>query len=135
MIKKERLIGALVMGLLWVAVAAAPFFIHSSPSDKLGVFLLILFISLLCLVLGLIAYLGDVRVIAGFNMMTEKERSHYNINRVTFFIGILCVAMSYAFFLIYLSGILFTIVIVALTAVTIVFAFYVGVGKRFRADA
>ena len=128
MIKKEKLNGALVMGLLWVAVTVASYFVRSPPLDGLWLFLIILLTSLLCVVLGLMAYLGDVRVLAGYNMMTEQEQSRYNMDKITLYIGMLCVLLSYAFFLIFLSWILFTIAILALTIVTVAVAFGFGMG-------
>jgi uncharacterized membrane protein YjgN (DUF898 family) len=80
-------------------------------------------------------YLGEIRLLAGFNIMTEQERSAYNISEVTSFMGVLCVVMSYASILMFFSVILSVIAIVAFSAVMVVMAFYVNIGKRFRADA
>jgi len=94
-----------------------------------------MYFSLLIAAFGLMIFLGDPRLIAGFNVMTEKERSTYNMKRVTFFMGALCMALSYTFFLIFLSIILFCVMIVALCILTMVISFYINAGKIFKADA
>ena len=132
MIKKERLNGALVMGLLWVVIAVGTYFFRSPPLDNVWLFVILLLTSLLCVVLGLMAYLGDVRVIAGYNMMTERERTRYNIDKITLYLGALCVVVSYALFLIFLSLILFLIAVLALTVVMIAIAFGYGTGSSKR---
>jgi hypothetical protein len=79
---------------------------------------------------GLIIYLGDSRLLAGFNVMTEQERSHYNMDKITSFTGVNCVLMSYTFFLLFVSIILFSIAFAAVTAAMII-PFYTRIGKRF----
>jgi len=128
MIKKERQNGALLMGLFWVVIAIGSYFIRGPTQEETWLFLILLLTSLLCVVLGLMAYLGDVRVIAGYNMMTEMERTRYNIDKITLYLGALCVVVSYALFLALLSWVLFSIAVLALTVVMIAIAF--GYGTR-----
>lgn len=55
--------------------------------------------SLLLIVIGLIFYLGRIVPFAGFKTMTEEERSRYNVNKITAFLGLFFMLMSYFAFL------------------------------------
>jgi len=90
-------------------------------------------------VFGVLAYLGFYEGFAGFNAATDEELSHYDLNKMTAFMGIsFCVTgCSFSVITIILgeySGVLTAILIgavflfVALISVSI----YMSVSKRFR---
>lgn len=122
---RGRLKGAIALGLLWTAIASASYFFPESQLYAPGVFLLLLLVSLLMAVFGVVTYLGESLFIAGFNTMTERERSKYDMRRITLFMGVLCALMSYSLFLIFLSWIVFTVAILVLCVMMIV-PFYTG---------
>ena len=129
MMYRERWIGALAMGLLWAVATGISYYILCDKLNTFGLWMM-LFSSLLMVVFGLTVYLGGIMVLAGFNTMTEQERSQYNIEEVTSFVGILLVLLSY----ISLLMLVYFVFIGVFLAIVIFMAIYVSVGKRFRAS-
>ena len=91
-------------------------------------------------VFGVLAYLGFYEGFAGFNTATDEELSHYDMNKMTAFMGVsFCIAgCMFSILTIILreySGVLMAIfvgiifLLVALISVSI----YMSVSKRFKA--
>ena len=97
---------ALLIGVLWLAAVAVVVLLMPESKDS---FMLWFWpsISLLLMVLGLLVYLGSYMLLAGFNTMTEKERSAYDLEKVTSFTGASLVLLSYLFFLMWPAIVLF----------------------------
>ena len=90
-------------------------------------------------VFGVLAYLGFYEGFAGFNTATDEELSHYDLNKMTVFMGIsFCIAgCSFSIITIILreySGVLTAILlgIVFLLVALISVSIYMSVSKRFR---
>jgi len=88
------------MGLPWVAVVAAVMLYLPDDYRVLVVWLWPLISSVL-MGCGVAVYLGGHMLLAGFNTMSEGERSAFDMDRVTSFTGISLALLSYGFFLIW----------------------------------
>ena len=129
MMIEERWKGALALSLLWVALMAVTlFFFDLVPKVS---WLLTLFIPLLIMVFGLIIYLGGYVLITGVNTMTKEERSRYDMNKITSFMGIFLILLSYIGFLMTISFVFFVVFIAAVLAAFV----YLFASKRFKAAA
>jgi hypothetical protein len=96
---KGRTSGALILWVLWAAAAVFTAFL-TPPGEAAGMIWVWFLFSAFITVLGLIVYLGHYMFLAGINTMTEKERSMYDLEKISSFMGIVLVSWSYLFFLI-----------------------------------
>ncbi|MCL1811037.1 MAG: DUF3784 domain-containing protein [Methanomassiliicoccaceae archaeon] len=129
MLIKERWRDALVLSLLWAGITAILFcLLRDSHSDSM-LWMSLLF-SLLLMSLGLVVYLGGAVLLAGFNTMTEEERSRYNMKEVTSFMGIFLILLSFVTFLM----LIFFVFIVVFIAAVLVMLVYVNISKRFKTN-
>jgi len=128
--------GAVLLCAMWLIVPAVALLLRTE-FDAFTV------ITALCgavfHVFGVLAYLGFYEGFAGFNTATDEELSHFDLNKMTVFMGISfciagCVFSIVTIFLREYSGVLTTILVgivfmlVALISVSI----YMSVSKRFK---
>jgi hypothetical protein len=91
---------ALEMGILWVAAVAVIALL--TPKGEMTVIAWIWIpITFIMAILGLVIYLGHYMFISGFNTMTEKELAVYDMDKITTFMGLSLVILSFIFFLIW----------------------------------
>jgi hypothetical protein len=136
MIIKGRWKGAFIMIVLWsVAVSVTMFLIQNGADDPM------LWISLLSssiiLGMGLVVYLGEYKLLAGVNTMSEQERSQYNMDEIASFMGMILVIESFVLFatLAVLWEILFFIAgILVFFAILIIAIVYININKKFKTD-
>lgn len=129
MMIKERWRGALVIGLLWAVVMALMFyFIELDPKIS---WLYFLFAPLLLMALGLVVYLGGAMLLIGYNSMSKEERTKYNENKITSFMGVSLVLLSFIIF----PALMYIEFLAVFVAALILVLLYVSISKRFRVDA
>ena len=105
---KPRWKNALFMSLLWVGFLIGT--IYSEPPREGPVFFTVS-ASLILMAFGLIIYLGRYVPFAG--LFSEEELPRLNVDRITTFIGVFFMAMSYLAFLTMYWGPYFSIPFVA----------------------
>jgi len=129
MMIKERWVGALVIGLLWgVVIALMFYFIELDPKIS---WLYFLFAPLLLMALGLVVYLGGAMLLIGYNSMSKEERTKYNENKITSFMGVSLVLLSFIIF----PALMYIEFLAVFVAALILVLLYVSISKRFRVDA
>ena len=129
--------GALIMGLMWIAVAAVVM-LYLPKEDVDAMMWIWLLSSLIVMVCGIVVYLGFYMLIAGVNTMTANERSRYDMDKITSFMGISLVLTSLIFYLAWplsvLYGFLMFGVMIALFIAAVLFMVIYLNTKRFKAD-
>jgi len=129
MMIKERWRGALFIGLLWaVVIALMYYFIELDPKIS---WLYFLFAPLLLMALGLVVYLGGAMLLIGYNSMSKEERTKYNENKITSFMGVSLVLLSFIIF----PALMYIEFLAVFVAALILVLLYVSISKRFRVDA
>lgn len=125
-----RLKGAAAICLLWMVAVAVTFYLISG-SNSGAMILVFLAVSLFPMMIGLTVYFGNVEVLSGFNTMTELERSRYNIDEVSSFMGMFFAVFAYTIFLMAAS---LVIGLVALFVSIIIMLVYINFSNRFKTD-
>ena len=129
--------GAGMMFLIWCTAPVS--FLAYSAAHATDVFLVaVLLTSALIMGAGIAVYIGHVDLLAGFNTMDPKERAKYNIEKLSSFMGIWLVLMSFVmFFTAFIASIFMSelAAVMIFTAVIIVMAFFAVIhanGNNFR---
>ena len=105
-------------------------------SEKFGQdpdWILVLILSLVML-LGLAVFLGEVRIYFPFIFMEKEDLSAYNVEKISFVLGILMIAASYPLVFMTMGGLTMVLVVCVAFAAMELAGVCVSVMDRFRAD-
>ncbi|MDR3074512.1 MAG: hypothetical protein LBU30_00540 [Candidatus Methanoplasma sp.] len=131
MVAKGQKRTALVLGLVWAAMAAIAYTI--SEIYGLNLYWYTPFYSLLLILAGLIISFGHIRIFFPFIFMSTEDLSGYNVEKIASVLGILIAVLSYLLLFISMNAfVLWMIIIVCITVE--ILATYASVAKRFKAD-
>jgi len=123
---------ALAIGALWAAWVVASFYFFSEIQGQ-NMFWFDVFVSLLLMIGGLAVFFGHVRIFFPFIFMSKEELSQYNMERVSFTLGILIAFISYPLIFLTMGGFIIALAIVCVAVMAIeVGVFYVSAAKKFR---
>lgn len=90
---KHRIRSTIILFLIWLSVPAL--YVYASLNDYADSFTLILFfMSTTFMIFGLIFYMGNAQIIAGFNSMSSNELKEYDMERVSVISGLCWFSMS-----------------------------------------
>ncbi|MDR0778569.1 MAG: hypothetical protein LBE48_03925 [Methanomassiliicoccaceae archaeon] len=124
---------ALILSLLWAITAAVAFCLLEIFERDL--FWGTTFVSLFLLVIGVVTLFGNVRFFFPFTFLSKEDLSAYNIEKISFLLGILTVALSYASIFVALGGFLILMLVcVPVAAAVEILSLYCSAANRFRAD-
>jgi hypothetical protein len=136
MIIKGRWKGAFIMIVLWsIAVTVTALFFGDRIDEAM--ILISMLSSSFLLGIGMVIYLGEYMVLAGVNTMSEKERSQYNMDEITSFMGIILAIESFVIFVALAcvwDVMYFVIGILVFLAILVVAIVYVNISNRFKTD-
>ena len=131
----------MVLCLLWVVTAEAAFYLIEFSGilgqDLFmgqGTFWILIFVSLIFMALGLVIFFGQIGILFPFIFFSEEDMSEYNVEKISFILGILMVALSCM--LTFVAASVFTLLIlIPLAAALEILAFYTAAADRFKANA
>jgi hypothetical protein len=140
MFVKERRKATLILCLLWAAVAIASFYLieftGTFEQDMFRgqeTFWFMIVFSLLILILGLVIFFGQIKFFFPFIFFSKEDLLKYNVEKISFLLGILMVALSYVFTFITIGGLVFWIALIIALAIE-VGALYAAASKKFEAN-
>jgi len=129
---------AVLLSAVWLLVPVTFLLLHI-PLDAFSA--IIALASVFFHVFGVLAYLGFYEGFAGFNTATDEELSHFNMEKMTVFLGVSFCLAGCSFFIIMMvlkeqfgiltamfTGIAYLLVILISASV------YMTVSKRFKAS-
>ena len=137
---KERRKVALFLCLLWVVIAAVSFYLieftgifdqdlfRGQGTSWMG----ILF-SLLILILGLVIFFGQIRILFPFIFFSKEDLSAYNIEKISSFLGILMIVFSYVMTFATIGGVAFWMLLIIAVAIEVL-ALYTSASKKFESN-
>jgi len=127
---------AVLLCIMWLLVPAAMLFLQIEFNAFTAI---IAALGAFIHMFGVLAYLGFYEGFAGFNTATDEELSHYDLNKMTSFMGISfciagCMFSVISFILGKHSGVMAAMIvsIVFLLVALISVSIYMSVSKRFR---
>ena len=132
---KERWRIAFALGLLWAMCIAISFYLIPDMSGK-NLLPGYAITSLFFICFGLIALFGEVRIFFPFIFMSKEDLLEYNVERISYALGVLTMAMAYA--IIFLTLFSFEVGLVLIFAIAIIIEvvpIYASAAERFKADA
>ena len=131
---------ALALCLLWVIVATASFYLIEFTGTfgqdlyrGQETFWMMIVCSLLLLILGLVIFFGQIRILPLFIFFSKEDLSRYNVRKISFLMGILVVALSYALTFVTIGRFAFLITIIICIAI-IIGVFFTIASKRFETN-
>ena len=126
---------ALILCLFWAVLVIISFH-FASETRRDDEFWGLIATSSALMIVGLIMFFGEIRLVVPYIFMSKEELSEYNVEKVSFVLGITAAAISYPFIFADRYG-FGTVMMMAFAAVILIEAItiYTAAAERFKADA